>query len=140
MATFLTGFANNWSAYENPVTPATQNLQYGGFIQDNWHVNDRLTLNLGVRYDLEAGFYSEYVKLEPFLPGNLPHDKNNVAPRLGFAYQINDRTVIRGGGGRFTQASFDTGGQNGFSRSTTLITTRPIRYPKTSCRKVKSVA
>ncbi len=34
-------------------SPATQNLQYAGFVQDNWHVNDRLTLNLGLRYDVD---------------------------------------------------------------------------------------
>src|SRR6202521_2942481 len=42
-------------------------------------------------------------------------DWTQIQPRLGFAYKLGPNTVIRGGGGRFSQASFDTGGQNGFS-------------------------
>ena len=45
-------------------------------------------------------------------------DWTQIQPRIGFAYRLGPNTVIRGGGGRFSQASFDTGGQNGFSRST----------------------
>jgi len=46
-----------------------------------------------------------------------------VQPRFGIAYQLGPHTVIRGGFGRFAQASYITGGQNGFSRSTSLIAT-----------------
>lgn len=46
-----------------------------------------------------------------------------VQPRIGFAYKLGPNTVIRGGFGRFAQASYITAGQNGFSRSTSLITT-----------------
>lgn len=45
-------------------------------------------------------------------------------PRIGFAYRLAPHTVFRGGVGRFTQASFETPGQNGFSRSTTFIATQ----------------
>lgn len=45
-------------------------------------------------------------------------------PRFGFAYQIGPHTVVRGGIGRFTQASFITGGQNGFSRTTSFVSTQ----------------
>lgn len=45
-------------------------------------------------------------------------------PRFGAAYQIGPNTVVRGGLGRFTQASFDRGGQNGFSRTTSLVATQ----------------
>jgi hypothetical protein len=51
-------------------------------------------------------------------------DYHEWQPRVGFAYQIRPNTVIRGGFGRFTQATFQTGGQNGFSRSTPLIATQ----------------
>ena len=53
------------------------------------------------------------------------HNPNyqEIQPRIGFAYRLGPNTVIRGGFGRFTQASFITGGQNGFSRTTNLITT-----------------
>jgi outer membrane receptor protein involved in Fe transport len=59
------------------------------FAQDDWKVNRKLTLNLGVRYDDET----------------ISSDNNNVSPRLGFAYDIggNAKTVIRGGFGVFYQ-------------------------------------
>lgn len=50
-------------------------------------------------------------------------DWTQIQPRLGFAYKLGPNTVIRAGGGRFSQASFDTGGQNGFSRATTFNVT-----------------
>ncbi|MFB3827040.1 MAG: carboxypeptidase regulatory-like domain-containing protein [Bryobacteraceae bacterium] len=51
-------------------------------------------------------------------------DFRQFQPRAGFAYRLFPRTVIRGGFGRFVQASWDNGGQNGFSRSTSFIHTR----------------
>jgi hypothetical protein len=48
-------------------------------------------------------------------------DWHEWQPRVGFAYRVGQNTVIRGGFGRFTQATFNHGGQNGFSRTTTLI-------------------
>jgi hypothetical protein len=83
-----------------------------GWYQDDWRMTSRLTLNLGVRYDLITGHHSERITLLPWLPGNLPHDTNNIAPRLGLAYSLNDRTVIRGGYGLFyAQHSGDTAQQ-----------------------------
>jgi len=49
---------------------------------------------------------------------------NEFQPRIGMAYKLGPNTVIRGGFGRFTQASFITGGQNGFSRTTLLVATQ----------------
>jgi carboxypeptidase family protein len=81
---------------------------FAGWLQDDWQVNNRLTLNLGVRYDVQLGVHSEKVTLLPWLTGDLPHDLDNVAPRLGFALSVNDRTVVRGGYGVFyTQVSTD---------------------------------
>ena len=62
---------------------------------------NRLTLNLGVRYDLDLGVLGEDIEFRPWLSGNRPYDANNIAPRLGFAFQTDDRTVIRGGYGMF---------------------------------------
>ena len=59
------------------------------FVQDDWKVNQKLTFNLGVRYDDET----------------VSADNNNISPRLGFAYDPsgNAKTVIRGGFGLFYQ-------------------------------------
>jgi hypothetical protein len=74
---------------------------YAAWYQDDWKVGNKLTLNMGLRYDLDHGAQGEWVKFEPWLSGKRPTDKNNVAPRLGFAYQTNEKTVIRGGWGLF---------------------------------------
>jgi hypothetical protein len=73
----------------------------GGWLQDNWAATSRLTLNLGVRYDLETGVFAQKTELLPWLKGNRPEDSNNYAPRLGFAYTLNDKTVLRGGVGKY---------------------------------------
>lgn len=71
-----------------------------GWFQDDWKAGS-LTMNLGVRYDFIGGAFAEDLALEPFLTGGRKNDKDNVAPRLGFAYAVNEKTVIRGGGGKF---------------------------------------
>jgi hypothetical protein len=63
----------------------------GSFIQDDWKVSQDLTLNLGLRYELvqaAQGFYS-----------NVATDKNNIGPRVGFAWDMSKKgtTVLRGG-------------------------------------------
>jgi hypothetical protein len=60
--------------------------------------------------------------------GAISGDGHEWGPRVGVAYQLRHNTVIRGGIGRFTQASFERGGQNGFSRSTPLITTQDSNF------------
>jgi hypothetical protein len=91
---------------------------------DNWKLTPKLTLNLGIRYEWSSP-YTERHNLEQFsdftgssgvnvptlgtLPGatifasnsqrNIRVDRNNWAPRVGFAYQPNERTVVRGGAG-----------------------------------------
>ena len=74
---------------------------FAGWAQDDWSVTPRLTLNLGVRYDLSTGAFGNDIALPPFLEAGRPDDTNNIAPRLGFALSLNDRTVIRGGGGLY---------------------------------------
>jgi hypothetical protein len=74
---------------------------FAGWLQDDWRATDNLTLNLGVRWDLDFNVHGEREVFEPWLSGNRPRELDNVAPRLGFAYSANDRTVVRGGYGLF---------------------------------------
>ena len=74
---------------------------YAAWYQDDWKISNKLTANMGVRYDLDHGAQGECVTFLPWLSGKRPTDKNNLAPRLGFAYAANDKTVIRGGWGLF---------------------------------------
>src|SRR5712691_11715775 len=74
---------------------------YAGWVQDDWTITPRLTLNLGLRWDLQIGVNSEKTKFLPWLPGDLPYDTKNFGPRLGFAFSLTEKTVLRGGYGRF---------------------------------------
>ena len=74
---------------------------YASWYQDDWKISNKLTANMGVRYDLDHGMQGEWIKFLPWLSGKRPTDKNNFAPRLGFAYQLSDKQVIRGGWGLF---------------------------------------
>jgi hypothetical protein len=73
----------------------------GIWFQDDWAMLPRLTLNLGIRYDVEINAFANDANLGPFLPGGQPNDLNNLAPRLGFSFAQNDRMVIRGGYGLY---------------------------------------
>jgi outer membrane receptor protein involved in Fe transport len=75
--------------------------KYGAWAQDDWRVSSNLTLNLGLRYDLIWNSFAQNVVFPPFEQPGRPQDANNLQPRVGFAYQVNDRTVIRGGSGLY---------------------------------------
>jgi hypothetical protein len=106
------GFSGN----ETPIK------QYSAYLQDDWGVTNRLTVNAGLRYDVWTGFdldqstnpifnmlrtqrtYSEQIYKEFWnAPDRLKNDTNNWAPRLGLSYDLsgNSSKVIRGGVGRF---------------------------------------
>ena len=102
-----------------------------GFLQDDWHAKHNLTLNLGIRYDVEI------IKDIPDWPAGT--DKNNFDPRIGFAWDPkgDQKWAIRGGAGRFTQqyAIFTivkggVGGRNG-QVTVSLTPTDPLfpTYP-----------
>ncbi len=138
--------------------PAVQNNYYAFFVQDDWKVNRRLTLNLGLRWEVDAGNTERYNRLTnfdlnaPFPVGSITvpfpaatnlgmrtialrgvvtpvgragvsnrnqydDDFNNWGPRIGLAYKLTDKTVLRAGGGIFYAST--TGG--GFSTSTLAI-------------------
>lgn len=82
----------------NYVNPA-----YGAYYQDDWSATARLTLNLGVRYDLEPSVTNPGYEVPAVEPGTRSVPRTNVAPRFGFAYDLrgDGRSVVRGGIGRY---------------------------------------
>ncbi|HWN99519.1 MAG TPA: TonB-dependent receptor, partial [Blastocatellia bacterium] len=89
LADFLTGRADTFrQAFGDPSTSFVV-TSFGGFIQDHWSVNKRVTLDLGLRYDFEH------------LPNQCNQDTNNLSPRIGIAYSPSDTWVLRAGYGIF---------------------------------------
>jgi hypothetical protein len=85
-------------------------MDYAGFIQDNWKMSPRLTLELGLRYDYEslpappASLTSATGSFVPYTGiTNAPSDKNNFGPRIGFSLDVfgHGDTVLRGGYGMY---------------------------------------
>jgi outer membrane receptor protein involved in Fe transport len=81
--------------------------EYGFFVQDDWRVNPKFTLNLGLRYDLQdmadPAVHNPSAALAAVgLDTTTPvRDRNNFGPRFGFSYGFNEKTVVRGGYGIF---------------------------------------
>ena len=124
-ADFLLGYVQNWSAVVSP--------EYGGrlknsgvFVQDDFKVTPKLTLNLGLRWEGNTGWSEVYGNARSFDPNvinpatNAPASMwyaithangrnrlqkgvwNNWLPRFGFAYLLGTKTMIRGGFGMYT--------------------------------------
>ena len=122
--------------------PALESKYYALFVQDDWKFNNRLTLNLGVRWEFETGNTERFNRLQNLDPraqfpvnqitvafpdvtglgtqtiplrgvvtpvgrGGVDHrenydrDYNNIGPRIGLAFKLNEKTVIRAGGSIF---------------------------------------
>jgi hypothetical protein len=167
-AEFLLGLPPTSASYVLQARPPMNvyNWEEGYYAQDDWKISSKLTLNLGLRYDLITPFIEKDDLLINFDPtgtnptGNagvfiipssktLPYldtrianygyitasqaglgrglvrmDKNNIAPRLGFAYKIGDKSVLRGGWGVFYPTSAAQGirdaiGTNPFNQGVT---------------------
>ena len=76
---------------------------YSAFVQDDWRPVSNLTVNLGLRYDLDTDGNDPDFN-HPLVPNGRKRDSNNYQPRLGFSWDVGDngRNLIRGGFGRFT--------------------------------------
>jgi hypothetical protein len=136
-AALLLGYGDPGNSFINiQPTVADKSWETGFYIQDDFKVSSRLTLNLGLRYEWSTPYterfnhqqYSDFKgntgitvalpsPLDPSVTTptallgttlfvgqggfgrHLPVDRNNIAPRLGFAYSLNQKTVIRGGAG-----------------------------------------
>ena len=182
LAAFILGLPHNSSNSNFPRNADAFWSQHftGLYFQDDWRITSKLTINVGLRWDLETALTERYNRatslfdptvVNPITPpaqaawakivannpsnatvqtlaqqvppgsfqvlgaqlfngvngvprgtGNTLH--NQFQPRVGAAYKLGPHTVIRGGFGRFTQASFITAGQNGFSRTTLLAATQ----------------
>ena len=126
MASFLIGAQPNdcCGMYEIPNSVASQNFEAGGFVQDNWKKSDKLTLNLGLRYEVvlpRTDRRNELNSLDPNVQSPItldgqhltggeifatPNDRysyspdyHGIQPRFGFAYRLPYNTVVRGGYG-----------------------------------------
>ena len=137
-ADFLLGYADNFSNFENhffaqavvPAFTAGKQVYRAFYFNDTWHAAERLTLTLGLRYELQSPWTERYNRLSYFNPNvasyinqylpagstavmgdvflvspgarsNLPLAKDNFAPRFGVAYSLNASTILRGGYGVF---------------------------------------
>jgi len=134
MASFLMGVGTMLGTgavggtYEVPNNVATQSFQFAGFVQDNYRLNPKLTLNVGLRYEVNlprterfnrmnwldptavnplnggtipglGAIHGEEVFATPSSRYNYAIDYSNFQPRLGFAYQLPRSFVLRGGYG-----------------------------------------
>ncbi len=120
-ADFLLGVGSQW-AWQSPVSVSMRAWNMGVFVQDDWKIGNKLTVNLGFRYEVSPPWYEKNNKMGIFdidtTPGQatleyaksdgsradralVATDKNNFMPRVGFAYKVTEKTVIRSGYGIF---------------------------------------
>src|SRR5438270_6513979 len=137
-ATILLGYPHDASLHIVPAV-ADKSKETAFYVQDDWKVTPKLTVNLGLRYEWSTPYNERFNRLQfndftgdtgisipvardasgqfPQLGQigeirgtsvfptsghrNAPVDRNNFSPRLGFAYQLTNNTVLRGGAGMF---------------------------------------
>jgi hypothetical protein len=137
MASLLLGIPASGDI-SGPAPSALRAMYYAGFVQDDWKITPHLTLNIGVRYELETPYTERHnylfygfnysspspiqvpglnlmgyplfacVSGNPCREGNL--GTNNFGPRFGFAWQAHPGTVVRGGYGIFFESNLGNQG------------------------------
>jgi hypothetical protein len=163
LASLMIGVPTGGQISHDP-TPASASSYWAWYVQDDWRLTSRLTLNLGLRYELDVPRTERFDRLAifrfdapspiagrvagfPNLRGAMdfvdadnrrqaPTDRNNFGPRFGFAYNLTDKTVVRGAYGVFFSASAlqaaghtGTAGMEGFRSSTPFVTSLDGRTP-----------
>ncbi|AMY09757.1 Outer membrane receptor for ferrienterochelin and colicins [Luteitalea pratensis] len=114
LSDFMFGYRSQYALSNILVANLRQNMQFA-YVQDDWRVNDTLTLNLGLRYEYATPHWERDNILSNFDPmtrtmvlaqdgsledrSTIQPDRNNLGPRLGFAYTVTPKTVSRGGYG-----------------------------------------
>ncbi len=143
-ASFLLGLPDVYEV-DSPAVARLGKHQLGFYGQDSWKVNRKLTLELGLRYDYSTSGkeqYGRYGFFDPTVanrqdgghPGGVTYgatcgcDNNffnsyklGFGPRLGFAYQLTPKTVLRGGAGLLIGTTPDNGIQTRFVTSTNSV-------------------
>ena len=141
-ADFLLGLSSQW-AWQSPVSVSMRASNLGLFLQDDWRLHQRLTLNLGLRYEVSPPWYEIGNKMGIFdidtTPGQpkliyasgsgsrydralVATDTNNFMPRVGLSYKLNHQTVVRAGYGIFYAY------MENFGASEFLIGNAPFAY------------
>jgi outer membrane receptor protein involved in Fe transport len=125
-ADFLLGLPVSSSKSAAPSgVPYESYTEYGGFIQDTWRATPQLTVNLGLRYDLFTPLVERHNRQSDFLLGTgtlvlagqngysstiLKTQKHDLSPRVGLAYRVGDKTVLRAAYGLFYFNEVGAGG------------------------------
>jgi hypothetical protein len=120
---FLLGYPRSIGVDPDPFNPESRRVWGGGWFQDDWKVNPRLTVNLGLRFDIDTRYISADNSVANFdlskppvavniTPTTRPAGWSRAlvdgpayiwSPRVGFAYKLSDNNVIRAGFGVYWQ-------------------------------------
>jgi hypothetical protein len=126
LADFALGAADSINRGYLPGVFGIRFFGFAGFAEDSWRINNRLTVNYGLRYEIQGSPYEVHNRWANFnvvtgklMPANVDGngrsvrnlDLNNLGPRLGIAYQFDQKTVIRTGFGISYTEQFDGGTQ-----------------------------
>jgi hypothetical protein len=101
--TSLSALTQTYSQTFGPLGSGLPFNVLGAWLQDDWKLTQRLTVNLGIRYDNDLGIFDPHVKLQSGVQLPSGGANKNFSPRLGFAWDPtgSGKTVIRGGAGLY---------------------------------------